>query len=151
GQQVAILDPGGAALPDGQSGEICAKRKDGWFRVKDRGYRDPDGYFHIEGRSDDVIISAGWTMSAVEIENTLMKHPAVREAAVVGVPDPVRGQVAKAFVVGDGSVGESELMGFIKTQLSKHEYPRQVAFVQSLPKTPAGKIDRTTLRDQHRA
>jgi acetyl-CoA synthetase len=150
GRQVAILDPAGAVLPDGRSGEICAKRKDGWFRVKDRGYRDADGYFHIEGRSDDVIISAGWTMSAVEIENTLMKHPAVREAAVIGVPDPVRGQVAKAFVVGDGSVGEEELMDFMKTQLSRHEYPRQVAFVPGLPKTPAGKIDRKALRNRHR-
>jgi acetyl-CoA synthetase len=150
GQVVAILDERGEQVPDGESGEICAKRKEGWFRVKDRGYRDADGYFHIEGRSDDVIISAGWTMSAVEIENTLMKHPAVSEAAVVGVPDPVRGLVAKAFIVSNGSVGQDEIVAFMKAQLSKHEYPRQVAFVGSLPKTPAGKTDRKALRDQQK-
>lgn len=149
GQTVAILDEQGQPVPDEQSGEISALRKDGWFRVKDRGYRDADGYFHIEGRSDDVIISAGWTMSAVEIENTLMKHASVREAAVVGVPDPLRGHVAKAFIVADGTTAEEEIVRFMKAQLSQHEYPRQIEFVSDLPKTPAGKINRKALRDQH--
>ena len=74
-------------------------RRDGWFPTKDRGWTDADGYFFHGGRADDVIISAGWTMSAVEIEDVLLKHPDVREAAVIGVPDPLRGLVVKAFIV----------------------------------------------------
>ena len=74
-------------------GEIAAKRRGEWFRVKDLGRTDADGYFYHAGRADDVIISAGWTMSAVEIENSLLTHRAVLEAAAIGVPDAVRGQV----------------------------------------------------------
>ncbi|MGE0312299.1 MAG: acyl-CoA synthetase [Lautropia sp.] len=148
GQKVAILDERDGELPPGTSGEIAVWRKNGWFRIKDRGSCDADGYFFIEGRSDDVIISAGWTMSAVEIENTLMKHPSVREAAVVGVADALRGLVAKAFIVSDDRVAESQIVDFMKTQLSQHEYPRQIEFVGELPKTPAGKIDRKALRER---
>ena len=150
GLTVEVIDMEGRILPANQSGEIAVRRKDGWFYVKDRGYRDADGYIFIEGRSDDVIISAGWTMSAVEIENTLLKHPAVAEAAVVGVPDALRGQVAKAFVVarnaGDGVA--QDIQAFMKAQLSQHEYPRHIEFVGELPKTPAGKINRKALRDR---
>jgi acetyl-CoA synthetase len=149
GLTVEVIDKEGTILPARQSGEIAVRRKDAWFYVKDRGYRDEEGYLFIEGRSDDVIISAGWTMSAVEIENTLLKHPAVAEAAVVGVPDALRGQVAKAFIVarsaGDGVV--QDIQNFMKAQLSQHEYPRHVEFVGELPKTPAGKINRKALRD----
>lgn len=154
GLQVDIVDREGQVLPPRQTGEIAVKRKAGWFCVKDRGYRDEEGYLFIEGRSDDVIISAGWTMSAVEIENTLLKHPAVAEAAVVGVPDPVRGQVAKAFIVArqhkSGEAGElrEEIQRFMKAQLSQHEYPRHVEFVGELPKTPAGKINRRALKEK---
>ena len=150
GLTVEVIDQQGRVLPANQSGEIAVRRKDGWFCVKDRGYRDAEGYIFIEGRSDDVIISAGWTMSAVEIENTLLRHPAVAEAAVVGVPDALRGQVAKAFVVartaGDGVA--QEIQAFMQTQLSRHEYPRHIEFVGELPKTPAGKINRKALRDR---
>ena len=76
-------------------------RRDGWIPTKDLGRVDEDGYFYHGGRADDVIISAGWTMSAVEIENAMLKHPDVQEAAVIGVPDAMRGQVVKAFVVTD--------------------------------------------------
>lgn len=150
GQVVAVIDQQGQVLPPLQSGEIAVKRKDGWFCVKDRGYTDEDGTIFIEGRSDDVIISAGWTMSAVEIENTLLKHPAVAEAAVVGVADPLRGQVAKAFIVAkEQAAGTAEdIQRFMKSQLSQHEYPRHVEFVGELPKTPAGKINRKALRDR---
>lgn len=150
GLVVDIVDREGRVLPPRQTGEIAVKRKDGWFYVKDRGYRDEDGYLYIEGRSDDVIISAGWTMSAVEIENTLLKHPAVAEAAVVGVPDDLRGQVAKAFIVAKGrKAGITEdIQKFMKAQLSQHEYPRHVEFVGELPKTPAGKINRKALKEK---
>ena len=111
---------------------------------------DADGYFFHAGRADDVIISAGWTMSAVEIEDVLLAHPDVSEAAVIGVSDELRGQVVKAFVVsarGGDDAFARELAEFTRTRLSRHEYPRQVAFVSELPKTPAGKINRKVLRE----
>ncbi len=150
GWQVAIVDRAGEELPPGESGEIAVKRRGEWFYIKDRGRRDADGYFFHEGRSDDVIISAGWTMSAVEIENSLLKHPAVLEAAVIGVPDAMRGQVVRAYIVarGGGDAPVEDIQAFMKKQLSQHEYPRQIEFVTELPKTPAGKINRKVLRDR---
>ena len=150
GWEVAIIDREGRESPAGESGEIAVKRKGEWFYIKDRGRRDADGYFFHEGRSDDVIISAGWTMSAVEIENSLMKHPAVLEAAVIGVPDAMRGQVVRAYIVtrGGAAAPVEDIQTFMKTQLSQHEYPRQIEFVTELPKTPAGKINRKVLRDR---
>jgi acetyl-CoA synthetase len=153
GWEVAIVDEGGRPLGPGQAGEIAVRRKGGWFLVKDRGWQDEEGYFHHAGRSDDAIISAGWTMSAVEIEDTLLKHPRVSEAAVIGVPDPIRGQIPKAYVVaeGRGPAFERELQEFVKARLGPYEYPRRIEFVDELPKTPAGKIDRKALRDRDRA
>jgi acetyl-CoA synthetase len=150
GWEVAIVDPAGKPLPAGQTGEIAVRRKDGWFLVKDRGWMDEDGYVHHAGRSDDVIISAGWTMSAVEIEDTLLKHPDVREAAVVGVPDAQRGLVAKAYIVSARRDPDftRELQKLVQSSLSRHEYPRQIEIVDALPKTPAGKIDRKSLRER---
>ena len=92
GRTVAAVDPD-------ELGEIKVRRHDAWFPTKDRGRIDADGYFYHAGRADDVIISAGWTMSAVEIEDALLAHPAVQAAAVIGVPDALRGLVVKAFVV----------------------------------------------------
>jgi acetyl-CoA synthetase len=110
---------------------------------------DDDGYFYIDGRSDDVIISAGWTMSAVEIENVLLAHPDVREVAVIGVADALRGQIPKAFVVAERADAEfaRELQEHVRERLSQHEYPRSVEFVDELPRTPAGKVHRKALRD----
>ena len=115
---------------------------------------DEERYFYHAGRADDVIISAGWTMSAVEIENTLLKHPDVREVAIIAVPDATRGQVAKAFVVSERQAGVAfgeELQTFTRERLSQHEFPRQVTFVGELPKTPAGKVNRKVLRDREAA
>ena len=127
------------------------KRRDGWFAIKDLGHRDADGYWWHDGRADDVIISAGWTMSAKEIEDTLLAHPDVEEAAAIAVADDERGQVAKAFIVttrsGDRDF-EIELQEFTKERLARHEYPRRIEFADSLPKTPAGKINRKILRDR---
>jgi acetyl-CoA synthetase len=154
GLTVQVQRPDGTPAAPGEIGEIRLLRRGEWVPTKDLGRVDEDGYFFHAGRADDVIISAGWTMSAVEIEDVLMQHPDVREAAAIGVPDPVRGQVVKAFVVsprpGDDSFAR-ELQDFTRARLSQHEYPRQVAFVADLPKTPAGKINRKAIRDAEAA
>lgn len=154
GLEVQVQGPDGTPCRPGETGEIKIRRRGAWVATKDLGRIDADGYFFHGGRADDVIISAGWTMSAVEIEDVMLKHPQVREVAAIGVPDPVRGQVVKAFVVaredGDDSLAR-ELQDFTRARLSQHEYPRQVAFVPELPKTPAGKINRKVLRDAEAA
>ncbi len=148
GWEVAIVDDAGTPVETGALGEIAVRRRGAWFPVKDRGWMDADGYVHHVGRSDDVIISAGWTMSAVEIEQVLLRHPDVRDAAVIAVRDATRGQVAKAFVVADrgGDAFEREIQEWVRTRLSRHEYPRAVQIVDALPRTPAGKVDRRALR-----
>lgn len=151
GGKVEVQGPDGKALPPKAVGEIKVWRRDGWLKTKDLGWTDEDGYFYHAGRVDDVIISAGWTMSAVEIEDAMLKHKDVREAAAIGVADPVRGQVVKAFVVspraGDAKF-VAEIQDLVRARLSAHEYPRQIAFVAELPKTPAGKVNRKVLRDR---
>jgi acetyl-CoA synthetase len=150
GVKLEVRAPDGSPAPVGTVGELMLWRKGGWLSTKDLARIDESGYFHHAGRADDVIISAGWTMSAVEIEAVLLKHPRVREAAVIGVPDETRGQIVKAFVVadrGDDALGR-ELQSFTRERLSQHEYPRLVAFVDELPKTPAGKVNRKALRDR---
>ena len=154
GLRVEVQRPDGRRCSPGEIGEIKLWRRAKWIPTKDLGRVDEDGYFFHAGRADDVIISAGWTMSAVEIEDALLKHPDVREAAAVGVPDPLRGQVVKAFIVTDRPGDEGftrELQDFTRARLSHHEYPRQVAFVDALPKTPAGKINRKALRNAEAA
>ena len=154
GMRIAVQRPDGTPCAPDEIGEIMLWRRDAWFATKDRGRIDADGYFHHAGRADDVIISAGWTIGAVEVEDTLLRHPAVKEAAVIGVPDATRGQVVKAFVVTDRSPDPTlaaELQNFVRTRLSQHEYPRIVAFVTELPKTPAGKVNRKALRDREHA
>ena len=140
-QRVEIHDPTGLICPPGQRGEIMLWRKDEWFPTKDLGYTDEDGYFYHAGRADDVIISAGWTMSAVEIEDILLKHPDVREAAVIGEPDEGRGQVPKAFIVSD-RLGDSdfttELQKIAQTRLSRHEYPRLIEYINEYAKITCG-------------
>jgi acetyl-CoA synthetase len=151
GMRVEVQDADGKPCPPKTVGELKVWRRDAWFPTKDLGWVDEEGYFHHAGRADDVIISAGWTMSAVEIEDVLLKHPDVREAAAIGVPDTTRGQVVKAFLVTPRSGDEAfirEIQSFVRERLSAHEYPREVAVVDALPKTPAGKVNRKALRDR---
>jgi acetyl-CoA synthetase len=154
GGRVEVQDAEGRPCAPGVTGELKVWRRGAWIATKDLGRIDEDGYFYHGGRADDVIISAGWTMSAVEIEDAILKHPQVREAAAIGVPDPLRGQVVKAFVVtdrpGDTSF-EHEIQNLVRQRLSHHEYPRLVSFVTELPKTPAGKVNRKVLRDREQA
>ncbi|BBK36771.1 AMP-binding protein [Allostella sp. ATCC 35155] len=153
GTRVEVQAPDGRPCAPGEIGEIKVWRRDAWFPTKDLGHVDADGYFFHGGRADDIIISAGWTMSAVEIENQLLKHPDVREAAVIGVPDPLRGQVVKAFLVSPRTADDAfvqEIQDFVRQRLSQHEFPRRVEVVGELPKTPAGKVNRKILRERER-
>jgi acetyl-CoA synthetase len=154
GLKLQVQKPDGSPAEPGVVGELMLWRRNGWETTKDLAKIDADGYFYHAGRADDVIISAGWTMSAVEIENTMLKHPDVREVAVIGVPDATRGQVAKAFVVAGRSASDAfaeELQTFTRERLSQHEFPRQIAFVSDIPKTPAGKVHRKVLRERETA
>jgi acetyl-CoA synthetase len=154
GLKLEVQRPDGTTTGPEEVGELMLWRRDGWITTKDRAKVDAEGYLYHCGRADDVIISAGWTMSAVEIENSLLKHPNVKEAAVIGVPDATRGQVAKAFLVcdraGDAAFAD-ELKNFTRERLSQHEFPRHIEFVSELPKTPAGKVHRKVLRDREAA
>jgi acetyl-CoA synthetase len=153
GGRVDVQDADGNTCAPGVVGELRIWRNDGWVPTKDLGRVDADGYFFHAGRADDVIISAGWTMSAVEIEDAVLKHPDVREAAAIGVADELRGQVVKAFVVTERAGSDAftkEIQDLVRSRLSQHEYPRHVVFVSELPKTPAGKVHRKVLRDRER-
>jgi acetyl-CoA synthetase len=153
GVSVQVQRPDGTQCDPDELGEIKVQRHDAWFPTKDRGRVDADGYFYHAGRADDVIISAGWTMSAVEIEDALLRHPAVAAAAVIGVPDPLRGLVVKAFIVPKPGQPQdpASIQDHVRRHLSQHEYPRLIEFVADLPRTPAGKINRKALRDQEAA
>ena len=154
GQRLEVQRPDGSVCEPGEIGELMLRRGGNWMTTKDRARTDEDGYFYHCGRADDVIISAGWTMSAVEIENTMLRHDAVLECGVIGVPDEKRGQVVKAFVVSNQPYSEGlvkELQDFTREKLSAHEFPRVVEFVPELPKNPAGKVHRKMLRDREAA
>jgi acetyl-CoA synthetase len=149
GVDVGIIDEKGDRVPRGEIGEIAVRRKNGWFRVKDLAVEDERGYYWHKGRADDVIISAGWTISPIEVEDKLRRHPNVLEAVVVGKPDKDRGFIVVAYVkvnVGPSETLKEEIRNFVKTELSKHEYPREIEFVDEIPLTQAGKIDRKVVK-----
>jgi acetyl-CoA synthetase/medium-chain acyl-CoA synthetase len=117
----------------------------------DRAVMDADGYFWFVGRADDVIISAGYRIGPFEVESALVEHPAVAEAAVVASPDPIRGEIVKAFVIlAPGYEGSDalvqELQNHVRTVTAPYKYPREIEFVRELPKTVSGKIRRVELR-----
>jgi acetyl-CoA synthetase len=123
----------------------------GWIVTGDLGRRDQEGYFWFEGRAGDMIKSAGYRIGPFEIESALLKHPAVAEAAVVGKPDALRGEIVKAFVVLRSGIAASDELAeqlslFVKDAVGSHQYPRIIEFVDTLPKTETGKIQRFALR-----
>jgi long-chain acyl-CoA synthetase len=124
--------------PDATAGAI----RDGWFHTGDLARMDEDGYFFIVDRKKDMVIRGGYNVYPREIEEVLYEHPAIREAAVIGVPHPELGEeVAAAIVLAPGaSVEEAEIVGFVKGQVAAYKYPRVVWFVEELPKGATGKI-----------
>ena len=126
---------------------------DDWLLTDDLARRDEDGYLWYEGRSDDVIITAGYRIGPFEVENRLMEHPVVAEAAAVGVPDDQRGQIVKAYVVpveppADPEGTLEELESHVKERLARHAYPREIEFVEELPTTATGKVQRYRLEER---
>lgn len=127
----------------------AAKTRDGWVRTGDLARQDDDGYLWFESRADDLILSAGYRILPLEVEACLLRHPAVAQVAVAGVPDALRGQVVKAFVVPRPGARPAveELQAFVRERLAAYEYPRQVELVAELPLTVTGKIRRRALAE----
>jgi acetyl-CoA synthetase len=128
---------------------------DSWCRTGDMALQDEDGYLWYQGRSDDVFKAAGYRIGPSEIENCLVKHPAVANAAVVPKPDPERGALVKAFVVlAPGHAGNAalvaELQRHVKGRLAPYEYPKEIEFIEALPMTTTGKLQRRVLRELER-
>jgi acetyl-CoA synthetase len=171
GRKVAIVDSEGNVLPPGEEGQIAGWRDDpivmleywrnpeatakkyagDWLLTGDLGRMDEDGYVFFKSRDDDVITSGGYRIGPGEIEECLMKHPAVAMVGVVGIPDKVRTEIVKAFVqlrpeIAATDALKADLAGYVKTRLAAHEYPREVEFVTELPLTTTGKIMRRELR-----
>ncbi len=171
GNKIAIIDEDGHPLPVGQVGDIAvhssapalfkgylheperthAAFRGEWYLTGDQAKMDEDGYYWFEGRSDDIIISSGYTIGPFEVEDALVKHPAVKECAVVASPDEIRGNIVKAFVILKDSNNENEVMmeelkDYVKANTAPYKYPREIEFVKDLPKTTSGKIRRVELR-----
>ncbi|WP_026699995.1 acyl-CoA synthetase MbcS [Salibacterium aidingense] len=173
GNTVDIIDENGKSVPAGQAGDIAVHKdcpalfkeyykeperteaafRGDWYLTGDRASRDSDGYFWFEGRSDDIIISSGYTIGPFEVEDALNHHEAVKECAVTASPDEIRGNVVKAFVVlkeqpapGAEEVLKKELQDYTKERTAPYKYPRRIQFVNELPKTNTGKIRRIELR-----
>jgi acetyl-CoA synthetase len=171
GHRVEVVDEAGRVLPPGEVGEVAIQRPDpvmflgywgnpqatedkfigDWSLTGDLARKDEEGYFWFVGRKDDLISSAGYRIGPAEIEDCLIKHPAVAMAGVIGSPDAVRGEIVKAFIVlKPGVLPEpslkEEIRQFIKIRLAAHEYPREIEFLAELPLTATGKIMRKDLR-----
>jgi len=171
GHQVDVVDDSGQQVPDGTLGTIAVKSPDPvmflgywnneeatrqkfageWLLTGDTGQRDADGWIQFVGRDDDVITSSGYRIGPGEIEDCLLKHPAVAMAGVVGKPDERRTEIVKAYIVLKADIEASdalaeEIASFVKIRLAAHEYPREIEFVDALPMTTTGKVIRRELR-----
>lgn len=166
GVSIRICDAQGAVLPDGEVGEIrisgpgvisaylglpeqTAKAiVDGWMCSGDLAFRDDDGYIHIVGRSRDMIITGGLNVYPVEIETVLLTHPAVAQAAVVGLPDPDWGERVVAAVVATEAVSPDALVSFCRTRIAGYKSPKQVVLMEDFPRNAMGKVQKAKLRAQ---
>jgi len=168
GYEAAILDPDGNPLASGEGrlairGPTGCRYLDdprqadyvqaGWNLTGDTYARDEDGYYWYRARSDDMIVSSGYNIAAPDVENALLAHPAVAECAVIGIACPERGQKVKAFVVLASFATPSEelsagLKDFVKEKIAPYKYPREIEFVEALPKTATGKLRRVELRSR---
>ncbi|WP_227935233.1 acyl-CoA synthetase MbcS [Alkalihalobacillus deserti] len=171
GNQIAIIDEEGNPVSAGQVGDIAVHRstpalfkgylndhertvaafRGDWYLTGDQASLDEDGYFWFEGRSDDIIISSGYTIGPFEVEDALVRHAAVKECAVVAAPDETRGSIVKAFIIlKEQTEGNEdlvrELQEHVKQMTAPYKYPRAIEFVEELPKTTSGKIRRVELR-----
>lgn len=164
--EMRVVDERDVPVPDGELGEVLIKGpnvmkgyfgnpqataeaiRDGWLHSGDIGYRDPDGYYYLVDRVKDMINVSGFKVFPREVEEVLFRHGAVREAAVIGVPDPVRGEAVKAFVVlREGArATAAELQAVCRDALAAYKVPEQVEFIDALPKNPTGKILKKELR-----
>ena len=182
GYDVAIADPDAAddgeleRLPPGETGEIAVRPHDdsvffdeywdrpqatadkqvgGWYLTGDLAERDDEGYVWFKSRKDDVIITAGYRVGPMEVEEAILEHPDVGQVGVIGVPDDTRGEVIKAFVRPAAGVAGSddlreEIRALVRDRLAEYEYPREIEFVEELPQTTTGKIRRLELRERER-
>ncbi|HET9947087.1 MAG TPA: acetate--CoA ligase [Patescibacteria group bacterium] len=174
GVLAAVVDDAGLEVADGQEGHLALKPEtvssimktvwkneekyqsyfsNGWYISGDKAYKDEDGYFWFIGRADDVIKTMGERVGPFEVESSLVEHPSVVEAGVIGKPDELRGEIIKAFVVlKPGITGSDELIEELKQHVKKHlaghAYPREIEFIDKLPKTRSGKIMRRVLKAQ---
>ncbi|MES2834556.1 MAG: AMP-binding protein [Pseudomonadota bacterium] len=167
GYEARIHDEAGAPLPPGQTGRLAVRGptgcryldderqaayvQNGWNLTGDIYRQDADGYFWFVARADDMIVSSGYNIGAPEVENALLTHPAVAEAAVIGAPDEERGQIVKAFVVPNAGHAPSDalrlaLQDHVKAVIAPYKYPRALDFVDALPKTSTGKVQRFRLK-----
>jgi 2-aminobenzoate-CoA ligase len=167
GYRARVVDDDGNDVPAGTIGRLAVQGptgcrylddprqadyvKRGWNYTGDAYLRDGDGYFFYQSRTDDMIVSSGYNIAAVEVEDVLLRHAAVAECAVIGVPDEERGQIVKAFVVlrsghaGDAAMVKA-LQDFVKATVAPYKYPRAVEFREALPRTETGKLQRFRLR-----
>ncbi|WP_337867501.1 AMP-binding protein [Meiothermus sp.] len=167
GYQACVLDEAGQPLPPGQVGRLAVRGptgcryldderqrnyvQHGWNITGDAYLVDEEGYFVYQARTDDMIVTAGYNIAGPEVEDALLLHPAVAECAVVGAPDPERGQIVKAYVVLRAGIEPSaalvkELQDFVKQKIAPYKYPRAIEFRESLPRTQTGKLQRFMLR-----
>jgi acetyl-CoA synthetase len=171
GHRVEVVDGDGKILPPGEIGEVAISRPDpvmflgywdnskatedkftgDWCLTGDLARKDDRGYFWFVGRKDDLITSAGYRIGPAEIEDCLIRHPSVSMAGVIGIPDEVRGEIVKAFIVLKPEVApdpalKKDIQQFVKIRLAAHEYPREIEFIKELPLTATGKIMRKDLR-----
>jgi acetyl-CoA synthetase/medium-chain acyl-CoA synthetase len=173
GHDVRVIDESGAESPVGEVGEVALRGRtpslfleywknpqesaacwrDDYYLTGDRAYRDEQGYFWFVGRADDVIISAGYRIGPFEVESALLTHSAVLESAVIASPDAIRGSIVKAFIkLKPGNTASEglakQIQDHVKQITAPYKYPREIEFVEELPKTVSGKIRRVELRER---